>query len=208
MKGNKAGCADHESRALRPVEVSCRRGDRDGVAIRSQDLRKALGDGVDSLRPELWPGADQRQVSTVNQPTRVRCLDTASLSKSALSIPFVRGSSAGKRRPRSPRPAADRTAEAAACKTTSPSEWPYRRGAVAMTMPPRRRPFSGPKPCVSWPRPKRVAALGDASAGCLAAAIARTMSRSDCSVTFRLVASPGTVATLMPRLSRSAASSV
>ena len=89
-----------------------------------------------------------------------------------------------------------------AWSTTSPSEWPLRRGASEISIPPNIRPSSGPNPCVSSPNPKRALRTAPLRR------IARTMSRSSRSVTLMLVASPGTVATETPAASRRAASSV
>ena len=66
---------------------------------------------------------------------------------------------------------------------------------------------SGPKPCVSSPNPSLVA-CAEPPPPERATAIALTISRSAWSVTLMLVASPGTVATVVPAASRSAASSV
>ena len=93
----------------------------------------------------------------IDRPARLRRLRRrASPAGRRCRCRACAGSSAGKRRPRSPSPAADSTAVAAACRTTSPSEWPYRRGASSIDDAAQPQPISGPKPCVSWPRPMRV----------------------------------------------------
>ena len=72
----------------------------------------------------------------------------------ALAIPRRVRLSAGKRRPRSPRPAAPSNASASAWRATSPSEWPNRRGA----------PSIRPHPARGAPRPERVAVVTDPDA--------------------------------------------
>ena len=63
--------------------------------------------------------------------------------------------SAGKRRPRSPSPAAPSSASATAWSATSPSEWPARRGRAGDLTPPSRSGSPGPNGWLSWPIPIR-----------------------------------------------------
>ena len=60
-------------------------------------------------------------------------------------MPVVRGSDGGNSRPRSPWPMAFSTAVASAWSTTSPSEWPYSRGASSMSGPPSQQAHLGAK---------------------------------------------------------------
>ena len=208
MHRNQTGCADYASRALVAVQVAGRCHDRHLPRVRRRGA--APGDRAwhrSALPPSFGRAPTSDTCASADSPACLRRLRTRLANSSALSMPPVRSSDGGNSRPRSPRPAADSTAVAAAWRTTSPSEWPYRRGAFSIVIAAKAQAHVGPEAVVSWPspcacsRPRR-------RAGSRLAAMARTTSRSAGSVTFRFVGSPGTVATAMPRLSSRAASSV
>ena len=114
--------------------------------------------------------------------------------------PRASTASAGNSRPRSPSPAAPSSASQTACSATSPSEWPWSRGAPSMTTPPSASGPPGPNGWPSWPMPTRDA-RGPARA-------ASTRRRSAGCVTLMLLGSPGTTWTAILQASSSAASSV
>ena len=118
-----------------------------------------------------------------------------------LSTPAGVAGPAGKIRPRSPRPAAPSSASQTACSATSPSEWPWSRGAPSIRTPPRTSGVPGPNGWLSWPIPVR----GRPPAPWSAAA---ARARSAGSVTLMLPGSPSMTWTGMLQASSSAASSV
>ena len=91
----------------------------------------------------------------------------------------------GNSRPRSPRPAAPGARRRRRGATTSPSEWPWRRGAPAISMPPRRSGVAGPE------RMAVVADAGPSGRGRVRASRPATRSRSAGTVTLRLVGLAG-----------------
>ena len=126
---------------------------------------------------------------------------TTSPRKTVLSTPAGVDGPAGKMRPRSPRPAAPSSASQTACSATSPSEWPWSRGAPSTWTPPRTSGVPGPNGWLSWPIPVR----GRPPAPWSAVA---ARARSPGSVTLMLPGSPSMTWTGMLQASSSAASSV
>src|SRR6476646_8679041 len=62
MNGNQAGGADYQTRALRPVQISSRGSDRNGIWSHAQQLRQHVAHGIEPLRTELGSGTDQRHL--------------------------------------------------------------------------------------------------------------------------------------------------
>ena len=141
--------------ALGAVEVAGRRLDVDRVPVEAEELGDRVAHRVEVGRPAA---AGRRRSSRRRRPAasrRPRPAPTTSASSSVLAMPRGVRPSAGKSRPRSPRPAAPSSASATAWRATSPSEWPWRRGAPAISMPPSA---SGP------PGPERMAVVTDPDA--------------------------------------------
>ncbi len=189
--------------ALGAVEVAGRRLDVDGARRRGPSS-SAIASRIASRRPPSRGRAPTivRSTPTGRQPAAAEARRRPPRAARALSMPRGVAASAGNSRPRSPRPAAPSRASATAWSATSPSEWPWRRGAPAISTPPRRERLA---------RPERVAVVADArSVGWPAGrrAAMRPASRSAGTVTLRLAGSPGTTWTAILQASSRAASSV
>src|SRR4051812_47476671 len=74
MRDNETRCADNETRALGPVQVSGRRDDRDIRLIGTDQKRQPFAHRVDASRAEPWTGTDQRNLCAANPPARLRSL--------------------------------------------------------------------------------------------------------------------------------------
>ena len=129
--------------------------DRAGLAARAT---AAIASRMASSRcAEPGAGADDVDVhaggragrAAASRATTSREQVGAGDARAASGRPPERG---GRGRPGRRRPAARPPRRGA---TTSPSEWPERRGAPAISMPPRRRPVPGPNGWLSWPKPTR-----------------------------------------------------
>src|SRR5260221_3508391 len=171
------------------------------TAERSSPIRSAMASRIASrwLESRGRAATIVRSTELGRQP-RARTSAITSRSRALPAIPAEVVASAGKRRPRSPRPAAPNRASAIAWRATSPSECPCNLGAAASSTPPRTSGMAGPKGWLSWPIPVRAARAP--------ASTAATRRRSPGKVTFMLPGSPGTRRTGTPQASRRAASSV
>ena len=92
--------------------------------------------------PTIVTSTAARSRPGVREPARRR-----SRRARALAIPRGVAGPAGNSRPRSPSPAAPSSASATAWSATSPSEWPWRRGAPSIATPPS---MSGPPGPNGW----------------------------------------------------------
>ena len=128
---------------------------RSGATPRSPATRSRMASRCGASRGRA-PTMTRSRPAT-RQPAVVNRTSAASRRR-VLSIPRGVRSSAGARRPRSPRPAAPSSASATAWRTTSPSEWPCSRGAPGISTPPSRSGSPGPNGWRSRPSPIRGAA--------------------------------------------------
>ena len=147
---------DRAARALVAGEVAGRGLDVDARPARGRAGRRSRR----ASRRDGRPAAVARRSTVTSteagrEPGGRRAGRTISASIASLAIPRGVRRVGREQPPEVAEPGGAQERVATAWSTTSPSEWPARRGAPSISMPPRRRPVPGPNGCVSWPKPTR-----------------------------------------------------